>query len=188
MLSEVTLHGAKPQKMKWLRKVRVRFSRTSGELRKALSLSLYLFEPGFGAYQSLAQKIRAPFCRIFSFFLQPWGLQGVFQNPRQTPVRTKLRLKCFPTGSSIRWGYLEGRGRFFRMALRREDWGPQAMMRGWCLRFMCAARLLHCSLYWDHAGLIWHGKRPKSRRWGRNGKPNGKQPPAGREKMAKKMD
>ena len=26
------------------------------------------FEPGFGAYQSLAQKIKAPFSRIFSFF------------------------------------------------------------------------------------------------------------------------
>ena len=28
------------------------------------------FEPGFGAYQGLAQKIKVPFSRIFSFFLQ----------------------------------------------------------------------------------------------------------------------
>ena len=28
------------------------------------------FEPGFGAYQSLAQKLKVPFLRIFSFFLQ----------------------------------------------------------------------------------------------------------------------
>ena len=28
------------------------------------------FEPGFGAYQSLAQVLKVPFSRIFSFFLQ----------------------------------------------------------------------------------------------------------------------
>ena len=31
---------------------------------------LFHFEPGFGAYQGLAQKINVPFSRIFSFFLQ----------------------------------------------------------------------------------------------------------------------
>ena len=46
------------------------------------------FKPGFGAYQSLAQKIKVPFSRIFSFFLQFWGFEGVFKTrakPRYAP-------------------------------------------------------------------------------------------------------
>ena len=46
------------------------------------------FKPGFGAYQSLAQKIKVPFSRIFSFFLQFWGFEGDFKTrakPRYAP-------------------------------------------------------------------------------------------------------
>ena len=47
-----------------------------------------LFEPGFGAYQGLAQKIKVPFSRIFSFFLQFRGFEGDFTTrakPRYAP-------------------------------------------------------------------------------------------------------
>ena len=37
------------------------------------------FEPGFGAYQSLAQKMQVLFPRIFSFFLQFWRFEGDFK-------------------------------------------------------------------------------------------------------------
>ena len=46
------------------------------------------FEPGFGAYQGLAQKIEVAFSRIFSFFLQFWGFEGDFKTrakPRYAP-------------------------------------------------------------------------------------------------------
>ena len=46
------------------------------------------FEPGFGAYQGLAQKIKVPFFRIFSFFLQFRGFEGDFKTrakPRYAP-------------------------------------------------------------------------------------------------------
>ena len=46
------------------------------------------FEPGFRAYQGLAQKMKVPFCT---------RVRGRFQNPRQTPVHSKLRLKRFLT-------------------------------------------------------------------------------------------
>ena len=36
-------------------------------------------EPGFGAYQSLAQKIKVPFSRILCLFLQFGGLEGDFK-------------------------------------------------------------------------------------------------------------
>ena len=54
------------------------------------------FEAGLGAYQGLAQKIKVPFSRIFCFFVAVLRVQGRFQNPRQTPVCTKLQLKRFP--------------------------------------------------------------------------------------------
>ena len=38
---------------------------------------------------------------------------------------------------------------------------------------------------WDHAGLLWHGKRP-SRKWEKNGKPNGKEPQLNSGKNGKK--
>ena len=41
----------------------------------------------------------------------------------------------------------------------------------------------------DHAGLAWHGKRPKAGNGGKNGKPNGKEPQAGQgQKWPPKMD
>ena len=46
------------------------------------------FEPGLGAYQSLAQKMRVPFSKIFSFSLQFWGFEGDFKaraKPRCAP-------------------------------------------------------------------------------------------------------
>ena len=49
------------------------------------------FEPAFGAYQDLAQKIA-----LFQDFLlisAVLRVQGRFQNPRHIPVRTELRLK-----------------------------------------------------------------------------------------------
>ena len=39
-------------------------------LQIVLQIPQISFEPGFGAYQSLAQVLKAPFSRIFSFFLQ----------------------------------------------------------------------------------------------------------------------
>ena len=54
------------------------------------------FEPGFGAYQDLAQKLKMPFFQDFLLISAVLRVQGRFQNPRQTPVRTKLRLKRFP--------------------------------------------------------------------------------------------
>ena len=68
------------------------------------------FEPGFRAHQGLAQKIKsAPFPEFFCLFLQFWVFRGDFKNPRQTPVRTKLRLKRFsilrhvPSFFRLRW-------------------------------------------------------------------------------------
>ena len=55
------------------------------------------FEPGFAEYQSLAQKIKVSSFKFFSFFLEFLRVRGRFQNPRQTAVRTKLRLKRFPS-------------------------------------------------------------------------------------------
>ena len=46
------------------------------------------FEPGFGAYQSLAQKIKVAFSRIFSFFLQFCGFEGDF--------KTRAKPRCAP--------------------------------------------------------------------------------------------
>ena len=46
------------------------------------------FEPGFGAYQSLAQKIKVPFAMIFFFFLQFGGFEGDVKTrakPRYAP-------------------------------------------------------------------------------------------------------
>ena len=46
------------------------------------------FEPGFGAYQGLAQKIKVPFSRIFCLFLQFGGFEGDFKThakPRYAP-------------------------------------------------------------------------------------------------------
>ena len=46
------------------------------------------FKPGFGAYQSLAQKIKVPFSMIFFFFLQFRGFEGDFKTrakPRYAP-------------------------------------------------------------------------------------------------------
>ena len=46
------------------------------------------FEPGFGAYQRLAQKIKVSFSKSFSFFLQFGGFEGVFKTrakPRYAP-------------------------------------------------------------------------------------------------------
>ena len=60
------------------------------------------FEPGFGAYQGLAQKIEVPFPQDFLLLVAVLRVRGRFQNPRQTPVRTKLRLKLFPTISFCR--------------------------------------------------------------------------------------
>ena len=59
------------------------------------STLLYLisFEPGFGAYQGLAQKIEVPFSRIFRLFLQFEGSRanskpapnlGAHQTPAET--------------------------------------------------------------------------------------------------------
>ena len=66
------------------------------------------FEPGFGAYEDLAQKIRVPFSRIFSFFLCSFEGSRAISKPapnpsvHQTPVETlsesqKLNqcLNCF---------------------------------------------------------------------------------------------
>ena len=46
--------------------LKIRFI-ASGKGAEILQIS---FEPGFGAYQSLAQKIKVPFSAIFCFFLQ----------------------------------------------------------------------------------------------------------------------
>ena len=53
-------------------------------------------EPGFGAYQSLAQKIKVPFSRVFLLLYAVLRVRERFQNPRLSPVRTKLGLKRFP--------------------------------------------------------------------------------------------
>ena len=71
------------------------------------------FEPGSGACQSLAQKIKVPFCTFSFFFLQLWGFEGDFKNPRPryTPnsgwnaFRTRTSRssdECF--GQSRFWG------------------------------------------------------------------------------------
>ena len=57
-----------------------------------LSLSLS-FEPGFGAHQGLAQKIKVPFSRISSSFCSSEGSRAISKpvpNPgtHQTPVET----------------------------------------------------------------------------------------------------
>ena len=54
------------------------------------------FEPGFAAYQSLAQKIKVSFFRFFSFFLQFEVSRAISKpapNPgtHQTPVETLAR-------------------------------------------------------------------------------------------------
>ena len=47
------------------------------------------FEQGFGACQSLAQKIKVPFSKIFSVFLQFSRIRGRFQKfTHETPVET----------------------------------------------------------------------------------------------------
>ena len=56
--------------------------------RQIITLTQISFEPGFAAYQSLAQKIKVSFSRFFSFFLQFWGFEGDFKTrakPRYAP-------------------------------------------------------------------------------------------------------
>ena len=54
------------------------------------------FEPGFGAYQGLASEKKSGLFQDFLLISAVLRVRGRFQNPRQTPVRTKLRLKRFP--------------------------------------------------------------------------------------------
>ena len=71
-------------------------------LRSSHNFRHFSFEPKLGAYQSLAQKIKVPFSRIFSSFLKFFEVRGRFQNPRHISVRAKLRLKRFPiSGMSL---------------------------------------------------------------------------------------
>ena len=46
------------------------------------------FEPGFGAYQGLAQEMKVPLSRFFRLFLQFWGFKGDVKTRAKTPVRT----------------------------------------------------------------------------------------------------
>ena len=71
---------------------------------KISSVHQISFEPGFGAYQGLAQKIKVPFSRIFSVFLQFCGFEGDFRTrakPRYAPnsgwnaFRVQARMKIF---------------------------------------------------------------------------------------------
>ena len=61
------------------------------------------FEPGFGAYQGLAQKIKAPFSLIFRLFPQFLGFEGDFKTrakPRYTPNSSWNAFRCLVAG----WG------------------------------------------------------------------------------------
>ena len=57
-------------------------------------------EPGFGAYQRLAQKIEVPLFRISSLFLQFWGFEGDFK------TRAKPRWAPNSGGNAFRWRVL----------------------------------------------------------------------------------
>ena len=68
--------------------VRTRSNTGEKSWRNIYVLVQISFEPGFGAYQGLAQKIKVPFSRIFSFFLQFLGFKGDFKTrakPRYAP-------------------------------------------------------------------------------------------------------
>ena len=53
-------------------------------------------EPGCGAHQSLAQKIKVPFSRIVSFFLQFGGFEGNFKTRAKPLYAPNSGLKRFP--------------------------------------------------------------------------------------------
>ena len=67
-----------------------------GALRYGAPRIRSLWEPGFGAYQGLAQKIKVPFLRLFLLLSAVLRVRGRKQDLRQTPVRAKVRLKRFP--------------------------------------------------------------------------------------------
>ena len=72
-----------------------RFVRIDSRFKNQIS-----FKPGLGAYQSLAQKIKVAFSRIFSFFLQFEGFRPISKlapNPgtHQTPVETHKKKHLF---------------------------------------------------------------------------------------------
>ena len=58
-------------------------------------ISQISFEPGNSAYQGLEQKKKSAPFQDFLFLSAVSRVRGRFQNPRQTPVRSKLRLKTF---------------------------------------------------------------------------------------------
>ena len=64
------------------------------------------FEPGFGAYQSLAQKIKAPFSMIFFvFLLHFWGFEGDFKTrakPQHAPNSGWNAFRCCKPCKSTR--------------------------------------------------------------------------------------
>ena len=72
-------------------------SRSHMRFGTALSVpaSQISFEPGLSTYQSLAQKIEVPFFQDFLLISAVLRVRGRKHNPRQTLVRTKVRLKHF---------------------------------------------------------------------------------------------
>ena len=89
----------KPQRFESLQ-FQVRFPHSFSTDSEAILVadSQISFEPGFGAYQSLAQKIKVAFSRIVSFFLQFWGFEDDFKTrakPRYAP-NSGWKFKRFP--------------------------------------------------------------------------------------------
>ena len=62
-----------------------------------------LFWKGFGAYQDLAQKTKAP-CPRFSGYFRIFEGSRAISKPAGNPVRTKLQLKRFPKRALLEKG------------------------------------------------------------------------------------
>ena len=86
-----------------------------------------VFEPGFGAYQGLAQKAKVPFSEVFCWFLQFWGFRGDFKTRAKSRYAPNSGWNAFRNGnwvpSAVRsfkpcsgsfWGDSAGTQEFFK--------------------------------------------------------------------------